>query len=375
MSVQEYLDKHMLSRKIDAAVNAAVRANTSDPVLFIVKARQILDSRGIPTVEVDLYTNKGMFRASAPSGVSSGMNLAKWWRIFLRTANRRFFLGSSSETRPNLVGNALPTVNRRRGLRLCEIFLETDLTRLDLARLAPTRLDYSLFGPTDLRSCQNGLAGAPIGHWWYEATELRDGDKGMYLGNSVQRAVKNINEKTSETLIGMDLTLQSQIDQAMIDLDKTEKVPLYKHISDLSGRTNMILPVPAFCLISGGKHAGNTLAIKDILILPVGARKFEEAMQMGSETYHHLKCKATKLLFYLNEGTILSFAFSLCNFSVYGTVFFSNMKKCNGKVIVILVLCICSFREGLDLVKEAISRTGYGEKIKIGIDVSALISA
>ncbi|KAG5515173.1 hypothetical protein RHGRI_036272 [Rhododendron griersonianum] len=144
MSVQEYLDKHVLSRKIEDAVNAAVRAKTSDPVLFIsnhmrkavpsvitkVKARQILDSRGIPTVEVDLYTNKGMFRASAPSGAPSGM---------------------------------------------------------------------------------------------YEALELRDGDMGMYLGKSVQRAVKNINEKISEALIGMDPILQSQIDQAMIDLDKTEK--------------------------------------------------------------------------------------------------------------------------------------------------------
>ena len=119
MSVQEYLDKHMLSRKIEDAVNAAVRAKTPDPVLFIVtslmylflilficvqtvvvilyvwiyfsifqsnhmkkavpsvitkvKARQILDSRGIPTVEVDLHTNKGVFRASAPSGATSGM--------------------------------------------------------------------------------------------------------------------------------------------------------------------------------------------------------------------------------------------------------------------------------------------------------------
>lgn len=57
----------------------------------------------------------------------------------------------------------------------------------------------------------------------YEAVELRDGDKGVYLGNSVMKAVKNINEKISEALVGMDPTLQSQIDQAMIDLDKTEK--------------------------------------------------------------------------------------------------------------------------------------------------------
>lgn len=57
----------------------------------------------------------------------------------------------------------------------------------------------------------------------YEAVELRDGDKAVYLGNGVAKAVKNINEKISEALIGMDPTLQSQIDQAMIDLDKTEK--------------------------------------------------------------------------------------------------------------------------------------------------------
>ncbi|CAK7331358.1 unnamed protein product [Dovyalis caffra] len=246
MSVQEYLDKHMLSRKIEDAVNAAVRAKTSDPVLFIsnhmrkavpsvitkINGRQILDSRGIPTVEVDLFTNKGSFRASVPSGYVTGGYVT-------------------------------------------------------------------------------GM---------YEAVELRDGAKGTYLGNGVTRAVRNINEKISEALIGMDPTLQSQIDQAMIDLDKTEKrgelganamlavsiaackagaaekeVPLYKHISDLSGKTNLTLPVPAFTVISGGKHAGNNLAIQ-----------------------------------FLN-----------------------------------------SVQEGLDLVRVAISRTGYSERIKMAIDVAA----
>lgn len=61
----------------------------------------------------------------------------------------------------------------------------------------------------------------------YEAVELRDGDKGSYLGNGVSKAVKNVNEKISEALVGMDPTLQSQIDQAMIDLDKTEKKVLF----------------------------------------------------------------------------------------------------------------------------------------------------
>ncbi|MED6227373.1 Beta-enolase [Stylosanthes scabra] len=121
----------------------------------------------------------------------------------------------------------------------------------------------------------------------YEAVELRDGDKGIYLGNSVAKAVKNINDKISEALVGMDPTLQSQIDQAMIDLDKTEKkaelganailpvsiaackagaaekeVPLYRHIADLYGKASPMLPVPAFTVISGGKHARNNLAIQ-----------------------------------------------------------------------------------------------------------------
>ncbi|XP_071701572.1 cytosolic enolase 3-like [Rutidosis leptorrhynchoides] len=289
-SVQEYLDKHMLSRKIEDAVNAAVRAKTPDPVLFIsnhmkksvpsvitkVKARQILDSRGVPTVEVDLFTNKGMFRASVPTGVPSGL---------------------------------------------------------------------------------------------YEAIELRDGDKGTYLGNGVSRAVRNINEKISEAIVGMDPILQNQIDQAMIDLDKTEKkgelggnamlavsiaackagaaekeVPLYKHIADLSGRGSHVLPVPAFTLISGGKHAGNSLALRDIMILPIGARRFEEALQMGSETYHHLK------------------AVIIEKYGAHET----NVGEDGG-----FAPDISSFREGLDLIMEAISRTGYNDKLKIAIDVAA----
>ncbi|RYR00746.1 hypothetical protein Ahy_B07g088867 isoform C [Arachis hypogaea] len=264
MSVQEYLDKHMLSRKLEDAVNAAVRAKTPDPVLFIsnhmkksvqsvitkVKARQILDSRGIPTVEVDLHTNKGVFRASVPSGDSSGM---------------------------------------------------------------------------------------------YEAVELRDGDKGVYLGNGVAKAVKNINDKISEALVGMDPTLQSQIDQAMIDLDKTEKkgelganailaVPLYRHIADLYGKVSPMLPVPAFTVISGGKHAGNNLAIQEIMILPTGANRFVEALQMGTETYHHLKAVITEK---------------------YGT------HDCNVG------------ESGGFAPNEAIRRAGYTDKIQIALDVAA----
>ncbi|MBA0752755.1 hypothetical protein Gogos_001560 [Gossypium gossypioides] len=314
MSVQEYLDKHMLSRKIEDAVNAAVRAKTPDPVLFIsnhmkkgvssvitkVKARQILDSRGIPTVEVELYTNKGVFRASVPCGDSTGM---------------------------------------------------------------------------------------------YEAVELRDGDKGTYLGTAVTKAVKNINEKISEALVGMDPTVQLQIDQAMIDLDKTEKkselganailavsiaacragaaekeVPLYKHIADLSGKTNTILPVPAFTVISGGKHSGNSLPVQDIMILPTGAVRFEEALQMGSETYHHLKAVITE-----------KYGANGCNVGEDGGFVPDISRQVLPLCLTILVfhiidqrtLPLTPVREGLDIVREAIGRTGYNDKIKIGIGVAA----
>uniref|UniRef100_A0A2K2C355 phosphopyruvate hydratase n=1 Tax=Populus trichocarpa TaxID=3694 RepID=A0A2K2C355_POPTR len=151
----------------------------------------------------------------------------------------------------------------------------------------------------------------------YEAVELRDGDKGRYLGNSVSRAVKNINEKISEALIDMDPALQSQIDQAMIDLDKTEnkgelganaitwigtlctslkilplkyQLPLYKDIYDLSGKTNLTLPVPAFTVISGGKHAGNNLAVQ-----VVGDDLLMSNLKRIERTLHESSCNALLL--------------------------------------------------------------------------------
>lgn len=66
-------------------------------------------------------------------------------------------------------------------------------------------------------------------------------------------------------------------------------VPLYRHIADLAGNKDLVLPVPALNVINGGSHAGNRLAMQEFMILPTGASSFSEAMRMGSETYHHLK--------------------------------------------------------------------------------------
>ncbi|KAK3147713.1 hypothetical protein QOZ80_3BG0285860 [Eleusine coracana subsp. coracana] len=290
MSVQDYLDKHQLSRKVEEAVNAAVRAKASDPALFIaghmrratsavitrVRARQILDGHGMPAVEVELHTNKAVHRASAAS------------------------------------------------------------------------------------------AGAPEGA---AAGAARDAERRKNLARAVADAVRVINDKVSEALVGMDPQQQTQIDQAIIDLDKSrhkvelganamlavsiaackagaaeKEVPLYKHIADLVGKSASMLPVPAITVINGGKHAGNALPVQEIMILPVGAKSFEEAMQMGSETYHNLK-----------DIILEKYGLEGCNIGDDGG-FASN---------------ISSISEGLDLVIAAIERAGYNGRIKLAINVAA----
>ena len=70
---------------------------------------------------------------------------------------------------------------------------------------------------------------------------------------------------------------------------QAKSVPLFQHIADLAGNTDLVLPVPAFNIINGGTHAGNALPMQEFMILPTGASNFREAMQIGSEVYHHLK--------------------------------------------------------------------------------------
>ena len=194
-----------------------------------VKAREILDSRGNPTVEADVITEHGLFRAAVPSGASTGI---------------------------------------------------------------------------------------------YEALELRDNDNKRYLGKGVLKAVDNIHTIIKPALVGRDATQQAELDKLMVEeLDGTKnewgwckqkiganailavslalaragahakKVPLYQYIAELAGnRTDrFVLPVPAFNVINGGKHAGNKLAMQEFMLLPVGAKNFREALQLGTEVYHNLK--------------------------------------------------------------------------------------
>ncbi len=188
-------------------------------IIESVHARQILDSRGNPTVEVDVATENGFVgRAAVPSGASTGVN---------------------------------------------------------------------------------------------EAVELRDGDKGRYLGKGVSKAVDNVNEVIAPELVGYSVLDQELIDSTMRALDGTDTksklganailgvslavakaaaeecgLPLFRYIGGVSART---LPVPMMNIINGGSHSDAPIAFQEFMIRPVGAETFSEALRMGAEIFHHLK--------------------------------------------------------------------------------------
>lgn len=187
-------------------------------VITKIHARQILDSRGNPTVEVDVTTEKGYFgRAAVPSGASTGE---------------------------------------------------------------------------------------------HEAVELRDGGS-SFMGKGVSNAVKNVNNILSEAILGMSVFSQAEIDKKMIDLDGTpnksklgansilgislavakaaaaeSKISLYKYIG---GKGATTLPVPMMNIINGGSHSDAPIAFQEFMIMPVKAKSFTHAMQMGTEIFHNLK--------------------------------------------------------------------------------------
>ncbi len=144
-----------------------------------------------------------------------------------------------------------------------------------------------------------------------EAIELRDGDKGRYLGKGVTKAVENVNTEISEALIGLDAEEQTFIDQTLIELDGTDNksrlganatlavsmavaraaadeagLPLYRYFG---GAGPMSMPVPMMNVINGGAHANNSLDIQECMIMPVGMDSFREALRAGAEIFHHLK--------------------------------------------------------------------------------------
>lgn len=151
-------------------------------------------------------------------------------------------------------------------------------------------------------------SGASTGE--YEAVELRDGGD-RFMGKGVTKAVDNVNETIAEEIIGFDVTDQTGIDQAMIELDGTDNkgsfganailgvsmavaraaadelgVTLYEYLGGFNAKT---LPVPMMNILNGGEHADNNVDFQEFMIMPVGASNFLEAVRMGAEIFHNLK--------------------------------------------------------------------------------------
>ena len=200
----------------------------------------------------------------------------------------------------------------------------------------------------------------------FEAVELRDNDFNFYFGKSVHNAVKNVNTLISQELIGMDSSNQSDIDNAMIALDGTnnksflganailgvslanakafalsEKLPLYMSlgISD-----NSTLPIPMINILNGGCHADNNVDIQEFMVFPIGASSFSNALQMGTETFHHLKSILKKKNLSTTVGDEGGFA--------------PNLK---------------SNEEAIELILEAINQSPFnlGKDLFLALDVAA----
>lgn len=145
----------------------------------------------------------------------------------------------------------------------------------------------------------------------HEALELRDGDKGRYLGKGTLKAVQNVNKTIAPRLIGQDVYGQVALDRLMLELDGTPNkakfganamlgvslaaahaaaasagLPLYRY---LGGTNAKYLPVPMMNVINGGKHADNNIDFQEFMIMPLGAPTFRDALRMGAEVFHHLK--------------------------------------------------------------------------------------
>jgi enolase len=145
----------------------------------------------------------------------------------------------------------------------------------------------------------------------FEAIELRDGDKGRYLGKGVEKAVSNVEDKIADELLGYEASEQRLIDEKMLDIDGTAdkselganailgvslavakaaalsaELPLFRY---LGGPNAHVLPVPMMNILNGGAHADSNVDVQEFMIAPIGAPSFREALRTGAEVYHALK--------------------------------------------------------------------------------------
>jgi enolase len=193
----------------------------------------------------------------------------------------------------------------------------TDIVDIKAFEALDSRGNPTVLAEVYLKDGSVGSAYAPSGASTgsREALELRDGDKGRYLGKGVLTATNNINTTIRTLLKGKDAGAQRELDDLMIAADGTEnkaklganailavslaaakaaaiskKIPLYQHISELNGTPGQYtMPVPMMNIINGGEHADNNVDIQEFMVQPVSAPSFAEALRAGAEIFHSLK--------------------------------------------------------------------------------------
>ena len=192
----------------------------------------------------------------------------------------------------------------------------TNITNVQAFEVMDSRGNPTVMAEVTLESGEVGSAYAPSGASTgsREALELRDGDKGRYLGKGVLKAVGHVNGPIKDLLLGRAAEGQRELDAAMIEADGTEnkatfganailavslaaakaaakskRVPLYQHIGELNGSTEFSMPVPMMNILNGGEHADNNVDIQEFMVQPVGASSFAEGLRAGAEIFHCLK--------------------------------------------------------------------------------------
>lgn len=253
-----------------------------------IHARQIIDSRGNPTVEVDVWVDGGFGRASVPSGASTGS---------------------------------------------------------------------------------------------FEAVELRDGDKNYYLGKSVQKAVNNVNKIIAPALLGQNALKQAHIDNLMINLDGTPNkgklganailgvslavakavanakgISLFKYIGGTKANT---LPVPMMNILNGGKHADNSVNIQEFMIMPVGAKSWNQALQMCAEVFHNLRIVLKANGYNTTVGDEGGFAPNLSSDEDAFKFIMQAIEKAGYKPYTDFKLAVDAAASEMWLEAEKIGKTGY----------------
>ncbi len=246
--------------------------------------------------------------------------------------------------------------------------MEERIKKIKAREIIDSRGNPTIEVDVELEGGWNGRAAVPSGASTgaFEAVELRDGDEQRYLGKGVMTAVRHVNDILSPEMCGQNVLDQKGLDRLMIELDGSDNksrlganailgvslavaraaasmldLPLYRYIGGLDG---CMLPVPFMNILNGGEHADNNMDIQEFMIVPLGASTFSQAMQMGTEVFHHLKKILKSRGLNTNVGDEGGFAPDLG-----------------------------SSEEALELILEAIASAGYraGEEISLALDAAA----